>query len=136
MKRPVTITLSGDLSDRVRKLAGQREQEIIELVERILNENLPGDPAGQDWVDLSEPDEAADREMQAYIELHPLLKEKYFGKYVAIYGGKLIDSDDDHSALYVRIHDKYPNEFVWISRVVEEPIPTLYFRSPRLVQDE
>lgn len=78
MKRPVTITLSGDLSDRVRKLAGQREQEIIELVERILNENLPDSRAEQDWVDLSEPDEAADREMQAYIELHPLLKEKYF----------------------------------------------------------
>jgi hypothetical protein len=63
--------------------------------------------------------------MEAYIGMHSMLKEKYFGKHVAIYGGKLIDFDQDPDALYVRIDEKYPDEFVWLSKVEEEAMPTL-----------
>lgn len=111
-------------------------QDIIAIVEEILRENLPNAEVEQDWVDLSESDEAADREMQAYIDLHPLLKQKYFGKHVAIYGGKLIDYDDNFEALYDRIDRAYPDEFVWMSKVGEEPIETLTVRSPRFSQQE
>jgi len=111
-------------------------QDIIAIVEAILNENLPDHIEAQDWVDLSEPDEAAEREMKAYIELHPMLKEKYFGKHVAVYGGQLIDYDDNFDALYDRIARAYPNEFVWMSQVKEEPIETFVIRSPRFIEDE
>ena len=80
----------------------------------------------------AELDEAPTPEMQAYLALHPMLKEKYLGQYVAIYQGKLIDHDPDHEALYIRIDAEYPDEFVWISLVEEEAIPTLIFRSPRI----
>jgi len=84
MTEQVTVTLSNELSEHVRQLAKQREQDIIAIVETILSEHLPDNGEAQAWIDLSEPDEAVDREMKAYIELHPMLKQKYFGKYVAI----------------------------------------------------
>ncbi len=135
MTAQVTVTLSTNISERLQKLAQQRHQDVIAVVESILNEGLPESLEGQDWIDLSEPDEAAAQEMQAYIQLHPMLKEKYFGKHVAIYGGKLVDYDADHSALYARIDKRYPNEFVWISKVEEEPILTFFFRSPRFERE-
>jgi hypothetical protein len=89
----------------------------------------------EEFVDWSEPDPAVDREMQAYIAMHPSLKEQYFGKHVAVYQGKLIDFDDDPAALVSRIEAQYPDEFVWITQVGPEPIQTLVFRSPRFVRD-
>ena len=86
----------------------------------------------KDW---TEPDPAADREMEAYIALHPLLKEQYFGKHVAIYQGKLIDYDDDPGALFERIDAQYPDEFVWLTQVRPEPIQTIVIRSPRLERE-
>lgn len=68
--------------------------------------------------------------MQAYIALHPQLKTTHFGQYVAIYGGQLVDHDADHAALYERIDARYPNEYVWMSKVEAEPMQTLHWRSP------
>ncbi|MCX6048301.1 MAG: DUF5678 domain-containing protein [Chloroflexi bacterium] len=136
MTAPVTITLSDHISERVRKLAEQRHTDISIIVETILQESLSDKLDQQDWIDLSEPDEAAAQEMQAYIELHPMLKQKYFGKHVAIHGGKLVDYDESFDALYDRIAQAYPDEFVWMSQVAEEPIETFVVRSPRFVQDE
>ena len=63
--------------------------------------------------------------------MHPTLKEKYYGKHVAIYEGKLIDVDEDGQALYRRIDAHYPNTFVWMTEVKDEPIDVVYMRSPR-----
>lgn len=75
MSAQVSITLSDALSARVRQLAQQRQEEIVAVVERILDEALPTSLDDADWLDLSEPDEAVEAEMQAYLALHPWLKE-------------------------------------------------------------
>jgi hypothetical protein len=85
---------------------------------------------------VDDEETAVKREMQAYITLHPMLKEKYLGQHVAIYEGKLIDVDQDYGALCQRIDAQYPNEFVWLATVGEEAMPTLVFRSPRLLVSE
>lgn len=85
-----------------------------------------------DPVDLTEPDPDADREMTAWIALHPRLRETHFGQHVAIYHGQVIDSDPDPDALFDRIDRAYPGAFVWISRVSNDPLETVRFRSPRL----
>ena len=130
MQMPLTLTLSTNISERVQKFAQQHDEELIAVVERILDEVLP-----ESFEDAAESDVAeldpADREMAAYIALHPQLKEKFFGQYVAIYGGKLIDHDTDRRALYMRMMAQYPDEFVWLSKVEEEPIRTLVFRTLR-----
>lgn len=136
MEMPITVTLSNKMSERVKKVAELQRQDILKVIEAALDDGLPWDD--DDLVDLEvhEPDEEATSEMQAYIAMHPMLKEKYFGQYVAIFKGQLIDYDTDHAALFSRIDAQYPDEFVWISPVAEEAIPTLVFRSPRIEQHE
>ena len=108
MSDQISITLSNNLSERVRHLAQQRHEDNITVVEQILNEALPTDNQDATWLELSEPDEAVDREMRAYIALHPQLKQTYFGKHVAIYHGQLIDHDDNFDVLYDRVDQAYP----------------------------
>ena len=134
MVEQLTVTFSNRLSNRVRQVAEQRHEDVIALVETILDEALSARLNEMDWVDLSESDETVDRETQAYIQLHPFLLQNYFGKFVAVHGGKLIDHAEDFDTLYERIIAEYPDEFVWISEVKDEPIETFTVRSPRFTQ--
>lgn len=128
MAIPITITVSDEVAEKIQQLANLRQQNIDTLFETLVNQAWPNEEEEDDQP--AELDEAPTPEMQAYLALHPMLKEKYLGQYVAIYQGKLIDHDLDHEALYIRIDAEYPDEFVWISLVEEEAIPTLIFRSP------
>ena len=130
MSAQISITLSDRLSQRVRQLAQQRREGIVAVVERILEEGLPETIDAVEWVDRSEADPQATGEMQAYLALYPHLKDRYSGQYVAIYGGQLIDHDADFDVLYDRIDHAYPHQFVWISKVGDEPLETFTVRSP------
>ncbi|MEZ4683253.1 MAG: hypothetical protein R2932_54500 [Caldilineaceae bacterium] len=72
-----------------------------------------------------------EREEQAFYKLHSSLYPEYAGQYVAIHNGQFVDSDADQVALYRRMRQQYPEEFVWISPVTESPGKVLHFRSPR-----
>ncbi len=128
-----TVDISEKLYVRARWVAQTRHQEVSEVIAAILDENLP--PFVEVDKAEDEIDAAADREMAAYIAMHPELEAKFLGKHVAVHGGQLVDMDDDYEALYLRIDKKYPHEYVWLTTVREEPIPTLTFRSPRILRD-
>lgn len=135
MSKQMILDLPDNLYERVQQVAQAEREDAINVVLRLLDEALPHalpHTVEQSW---SEPDEAVEREMHAYVTMHSILKEKYFGKYVAVYGGKLIDVDDSYDELFDRIDDHYPDTFVWMSKVEEEALPTLVFRSPRLIQN-
>ena len=127
-----TVDISDKLYARARRVAQTRHQDVSELIATILDENLPP------LVTIEEEEEAidaaADREMNAYIAMHPELRARFLGKHVAVYEGQLVDMDDDYEALYLRIDKKYPDQYVWLTTVREEPIPTLIFRSPRILR--
>lgn len=127
MVEQVTISIPNTLYRRARELARSRNQPVDAVLADVLDEALPPN------AEPDEDDTAVSRERQAYIALHPMLKQKYLGQHVAIYGGQLIDVDTDYGALYSRIDAQHPDEFVWLATVAEEPIPTLVFRSPRFV---
>jgi hypothetical protein len=74
---------------------------------------------------------AMNREEQAFYALHSSLYPKYAGQYVAIYHEQLVDTDVDQLALYRRVRQQFPGEFVWIAPVTEQPAEVLHFRSPR-----
>ena len=76
------------------------------------------------------------QEKAAYLRLYPELKTQYAGQYVAIHDGQLVDHDTDYGALFERIDDRFPDRFVWLTRVEDEPIGTVTIRSPRVVEDE
>lgn len=136
MQMPLTLTLSPNIAERVQKFAQQHDEAIVAVVERILDEALPAPLEDAGWIDLSEPDEAAEAEMQAYLALHPWLKANYLGQYVAIYQGKLVDADEDFDTLFDRINQAYPAQLVWMSKVDDDPIETFSVRSPRFTSDQ
>ena len=59
-------------------------------------------------------------EEMAYRRMHPELLPKYKGKFVAIHQGKLVDHDTDIMTLYLRVHDKYPNQVILITEVKKQ----------------
>jgi hypothetical protein len=134
MAEQVNVSIPQKLYRRVYELARIQKRPIDDMLIEVLDRALPpGDE--QELFDYDE-DNAVEKEMQAFITLHPMLKEKYLGQHVAIYDGKLIDHDQDFKSLYERIEAIYPNEFVWLATVEEEAMPTLISRSPRLFSTE
>lgn len=132
MTELINISISQTLYRRARKLANSRNQPVDDVLADLLDEALPVN----DELDTTDEDVAVEREMQAYLDLHSELKGKYLGQHVAILEGQLIDVDLDYDALYARIDAQYPDQFVWLTTVEDEPIPTLVFRSPRLVPNQ
>lgn len=60
----------------------------------------------------------------AFREMHPELLKRYRGHWVAIYDGKLVDSDANDSILHRRMMKKYGYYTpFYMQRVVEEIIP-------------
>lgn len=135
MTTKITVKLPDGLYRKAQRFAHRHQQDIDEAISALLEQALSAGEA-EETLDWSEPDPAVEREMQAYIAMHPMLKQKYFGQHVAIHGGQLIDHDQDFAALFARIEQAYPDEFVWLATVEEEPLPTFNIRSPRLVRDD
>lgn len=79
----------------------------------------------------SSEDEAVAREREAYIALHPTLFKQYPDEYVAIYQGQLVDHDKEAYALSLRIHQRFPDAFVWIAPVKAQVLEEWVVRSPR-----
>ena len=131
MIEQISVSIPQRLYQRVRKLAHARNQPVDDVLVEVLDRALTANdsPSGGE-------EEAVEREMQAFIEMHPMLKENYPGQHVAILGGELIDVDEDYGALYKRIDAQYPDQFVWMATVTDHPMPTLVFRSPRLETTE
>ena len=76
------------------------------------------------------------REEVAYQEMHEELYKKYPGQHVAIYQAELVDHDEDGVALYMRVRQKYPGEFVLMTPVGQEAEETYRILSPRLVVED
>jgi hypothetical protein len=133
--KQITVHLPDSLYQRTRQFAERHQQEMGDAISALIEEGLAAQNSEDKMLDWTQPDPAVDREMEAYIAMHPTLKQKYFGKHVAIYHGELIDMDDDMAALFARIDAKYPDEFVWLTQVGPEAIETIAVRSPRLLRD-
>ena len=130
MTQNITVSLTDRAYRRIKRWAESRQQNIGDAIAEYLTENLLEDvfivpPAGAD--------PRVEREKAAYLRLYPQLKTQYAGQYVAIYNGQLVDHDVDYGALFERIDDRYPDTFVWLTRVEDEPIGTITFWSPRFV---
>ena len=134
MTTQVVLNLPDNLYLQVRRLARRQRAEVAETITQLLASTLAGNEADAGAIDRAAADLAMEREMQAWLVLYPQLRKQFYGKHVAIHGGHVVDTDDDFSALYARIDAAFPDEFVWLSKVEDEPITTLTFRSPRLVQ--
>jgi hypothetical protein len=130
MTQYVNVPLSEKSYRRIKQWAELRQQDVGEAIADYLAD-VPL-PAEENVVPPSKPAPQVEQEKSAYLQLYPQLKRSHSGQYVAIYQGQLVDHDEDYGALFARIDDQYPDEFVWLTRVGDEPIDTIRFRSPRL----
>ncbi len=132
MIEQITVSIPQKLYRRVRDLARVRNQPVDDVLVEVLDQALP---SNEEFSNNAE-DDAVEKEMRAFVKMHPMLKEKYLGQHVAIFDGQLIDVDEDYGNLYKRIDAKFPDQFVWLATVTNDPMPTLVFRSPRLEATE
>ncbi|MCZ7673153.1 MAG: DUF5678 domain-containing protein [Chloroflexi bacterium] len=72
-----------------------------------------------------------DRGKEAFHRLHGTLLKNHRGEYIAIYNGQLIDHDRDRTALFKRIEENYPDQYVLIRLVSQTPEIVYEHRSMR-----
>lgn len=133
MTQNITIPLSDRTYRRIKRWAETRQQDLGDAIAEFLVENIPDNDAL--FIPPAETDPQVVQEKEAYLRLFPQLKKEYAGHYVAIQNGQLVDHDANYGALFERIDDRFPETFVWLTRVEDEPIATIVFRSPRFVGD-
>jgi hypothetical protein len=116
-----TITLQPRLVEQLEQVAAHRSVEAEELIEAAVRAYL-----------RQMERETIKAEAEAFRSMHDKLAEKYLGQYVAIHGGKVVDSDEDFQALHGRIRQRFGRRPVLLRRVEAEQERVLTFRSPRL----
>ena len=134
MTQNIIVSLSDQSYRRIKRWAEKRNQDMGDAIADFLAQNLPDE--GGLGVPPAEADPDVAAEKAAYLRLYSELKAQYAGQYVAIHGGQLVDHDVDYGALFERVDDRFPDSFVWLTRVEDEPIGTLSFRSPRFVEND
>jgi hypothetical protein len=84
---------------------------------------------------FQEAERKIDREEQHYRAQHAELLLKYAGQFVAMHEGRVVDSDPDELALFLRICERFPMIGVLIKRVTDQPDLVWMVRSPRIEYD-
>lgn len=112
----VEIPLPDHLYQQLGQWANARQQKIGEVIAEAIADYLV-----DTLLQESLPDSEIAPEREAFLRLHPDLWEKYPGEYAAVCGGKLVDHDADKIALLQRIEQQYPEQFVLVRQVREEP---------------
>jgi hypothetical protein len=139
MSTQITVKLADSLYERAQRFAELNQQELDEVISSFIEAGLADKEAigeaEEKMVDGTEPAPVLDRELEAYAALHPELKDRYMGKYVAIHHGKLVDIADDLEELAIRTKIKYGDDFVLIKQVRPEIMQTFVMRSPRIARD-
>ncbi len=128
----VSLDIPPEIYHRAQRIARQRRSD----VQSVLLDSIDlDDETGRMPDAASSEDDAMWREELAFQRLHPELVKRYLGEYVAVLDGQVIDHDRDQVALYKRIRQRYPDQFVLISPVTKNPVEEYVFRSPRIVHN-
>ena len=133
MKTQVVLEIEDTLYRRAEALERTSQRPVTTILAEAIVLDEPEELSRQ-WPDEDELDDVMDREIAAFQALHAELYQSYPGQYVAIYGQQFVDHDPELASLYLRIRQKYPDEFVLIRQVEADSEPVSYFRSPRLIQ--
>lgn len=120
------LMIPDSLVKRAQRLAKRQERLVDDIVAEALQRGLPL---------LEESDLPSDWELEfeAFQQMHSVWGEQFPGQYVAVHGGQLIDHDTSFQLLLGRISALYPDEFVLIRPVREEPEIVYDHRSIRWV---
>jgi hypothetical protein len=118
------LLIPRNLLERARQVARRQSRQVQDVVVEALEQGLP-------LLETSVVPEQWEREIAAFHAMHATWHEHYVGEYVAVYHGELVDHDPNFGALLERIETRYPEEFVLIRPIQEEPEIVYYHRSIR-----
>lgn len=134
MSETVIVSIPETLYRQARALAHARRQSTDAVIAEVLAQGLTSDPSATAIPSIEE-EAAMTREIAAYQNMHGELFAAHRGKFVAVFGGQLVDHDADETALLRRIDTRYPDEVVLLRRVGPLPERELRVRSPRLERE-
>ena len=124
MNSAMTLTIPQQLYQRVQRVAQRQQRNVDDVAQEVLEQGLSP-------LEVSPENLGKEREKRAFHRLHTTLLKQYADEYVAIYHGALIDHDVDQSALFARIDEQYPDQFVLIRPLRPEPEIIYEHRSMR-----
>ncbi|MCE7986095.1 MAG: hypothetical protein DYG89_33375 [Caldilinea sp. CFX5] len=133
------VTLPDKTVEKLEQVASTHGIDATALLLRLVDEYLASEP-----VDVTETSGATQdeqyrkiaQEQKVYEAQHQELLKVYRGQYIAMDQGRVVDHDVDGAALRRRIRAHYGSKAIFVTPVLEEPIQTIYVRSPRLVQNQ
>lgn len=124
MERQITLTLPETIYQQAEQMALASRRPLAEvLIDAI------GERSSTLYIDPKRP--AMLREKAAFLAMHAKLAAEYMGQYVAVFGGSIIDHDEDAVSLMRRVRQLYPSEAILMKRVEDDPNRVLEFRSPQ-----
>ncbi len=115
-----TLSLQSPLADEVRQAAQREGIEASEFLADAVRHRLAVYRQKQIVA-----------ETDAWYRLPAEERRKYEGKYVAVHGGQVVDSDPDRLTLYLRLRERFGREPVLMTEGGDHPIPVYRVRSPR-----
>ena len=134
----IPVSLSGHTIGKLRQMAERKGTDISELLDWAIERYLADEPSIQDQGWGAEQDEQIaqiEREQQAYESQHKRLLVKYGGQYIAMRHAKVVDHDEDSSALWQRVYKRFGRQPILITPVLHETRQTMVVRSPRLLEN-
>lgn len=124
MSANVTLEIPEYLFERAKRVAEDQHKNVSDIVAQVLDSGLPQMDSAFHSPDI-------DQEIAAFHRLHPMLWSNHAGEYAAIHKGELVDHDSDRVALLKRITQNFPDDFVLVRPIREEPEIVHYNRSIR-----
>ena len=113
------IILRPDLRETLEKNARQEARSVDDIVNEAVERYLHEQQLAK-----------LDTEILAYESMHPELRQKYLGQWVAVHEQKLVDHDSDRAALYRRVWAKYGRTSVLIRQVRDQASEDIWIRTP------
>lgn len=114
MESDQRLLIPRSLLERARQIAKRQSRQVQEVVVAALEQGLP-------FLESAVVPDRWEQEAKTFLSMHATWQEQYTGEYAAVYQGELVDHDLDFGALLARIETRYPNDFVLIRPLREEP---------------
>ncbi|MEK7326887.1 MAG: DUF5678 domain-containing protein [Chloroflexota bacterium] len=115
-----TIMLRADLQEALEKDAQLESRSVNDIVNEAVERYLREQQRAK-----------LDNEIEAYEAMHPEIKKKHFGQWVAVHNRQLVDHDPDRVELYRRVRVRYGRMSVLIRQVREQPVEEIWVQTPK-----
>ncbi len=120
----ITVTLDDQIERQLTKIAHDQAVTTDKVVEKAIRSYLQ-----------TEASQILARESTAFRAMHEKLIAQYFGQYVAVHQGQVVDHDPKLGEIYTRMQERYPDEIILIKQVRPEIERVTTVRSPRIVHE-